>query len=197
MLARILIVAILLGGTCWGAEGTSDSSLLNQLNAGRKDEERLTPESVSFVRPTEFPNLVLVGFRQGSSNYLLGTVFVDGRAMSPREASAVVLSAAGWGKDEATRLELARLWVEKVMLAYGDLLVSEDPGGQFGRRGNPDFSPPHLRATPDGGVRFSAWIEEPQGTQVGQTYRRTLYLFSPEGEMNRVKMLERFYQMEE
>ncbi|MCA9794280.1 MAG: hypothetical protein KC910_20880 [Candidatus Eremiobacteraeota bacterium] len=197
MLARILIFAVLLGGVCWGAEGASDSSLLNQLNAGRKDEDRLTPESVAFQRPAEFPNLVLVGYRQGTSNFLLGTIFVDGKPMSPREASAEVMPRAGWGKDEATRLELAKLWVEKVMLAFGDLLVNEDPGGQFGKRGNPEYSPPHLRATPDGGVRFSAWIEEPQGAQVGQTYRRSLYLFSPDGEMTRVKMLERFYQMEE
>ncbi len=196
MVWRVFLV-ILLTAAAWG-QGPSDSSLLAMINQGRDDTERVSLESLAFERPNELPGVVLVGFRKGESNYLLGKIFTGGQLVSPREACPLVLQQLGWMEaDEAGRSALAQLWIEKAMLAFGETLLVDEPEGVFEGRGTPSFKKPIFAPTSGGGVRVFAWVAEPYGRQVGRNYRRSFYLFGPEAQLERVKMMDRFYHIEE
>lgn len=176
-----------------GQDGSlSDDQVLQAINQGRDEEQRVRADGLKIVRPEEMPGVTLVGYSTGKGSHLLGTVFIGDKPHAPRAAAQVWLASAGWDEAAADeRLTLAKRWVDLVMMGFGDRLVEVDPGGFGGSA--PEFTAPVGRVTGDGGVVLVGWIQEASTTVKGKMYRRTLYQFGSDGSLARVKMLERHH----
>jgi len=187
------LLFLLLWGTCLAQGGLSDEDVLRLVNAGREPAAQLQAVQIRSVRTTAFPGIILVGYLTGTRGCLLGTVIVDGKPLIVAKAAGEVLRARGWEKADADqRCDLARTWVEKVMLAFGETVVAERPADWPKQSRGVHFAAPDLRATSNGGVQLVTWIQEESGPDQGNSYRKNFYIFGPNGDMLRARVMERF-----
>ena len=191
---RFLIAAtfsLTVFGVALAAPEKPGPAVLQLLNEGRPEEQHLKADQVRLVQPADFPEATLVGFLSGSNTCLLGKVIVENRAMSPNEATGILLRRRGWeNADSKEKSRLAMLWLRQGLLAFGDQVVEKKPDG-FGDA-ETRFREPEVQCTLSGAVRITAWIEEPQGSSSERYFRRGLYWFAKNGDLVRSKVLERF-----
>lgn len=186
------LLFLLLWGSCFAQTGLTDDDVLRLVNAGREPAAQLQAAQIRAVRTTAFPGIILVGYLTGSRGCLLGTVVVDGKPLIVSKAAGEVLRAKGWEKADADqRCGLARTWVEKVMLAFGEAIVTEKPADFPKDSRGVRFAAPDLRATSNGGVQLVTWIQEESGPDQGNSYRKNFYVFGPTGDLLRARVMER------
>lgn len=166
-------------------------AVLQLINVGRPEEQHLTADQVRVVQPESFPEATLVGFMAGPNECLLGRVIIEGKPLTPGEASGILLRKRGWETVDANeKSRLAMLWVQDGLLAFGEKIVAKKPDG-FGDK-EVKFREPEVQCAMSGAVRVLVWIEEPIGPNSGRQFRRNLYWFSKEGAMVRARVTERF-----
>lgn len=166
-------------------------ALLELLNEGRPDEQRVTADQVRVLQCESFPEATLVGFLAGPNECLLGRVVIGGKALSPAEASGLLLRKRGWeNADQNEKTRLAMLWIQDGLLAFGEKVLSKKPEG-FGDK-EVKFREPDVQCAASGAVRVLVWIEEPLGPSTTRHYRRNLYWFNKEGAVVRAKVMERY-----
>jgi hypothetical protein len=88
---------------------------------------------------------------------------------------AIMLGDLGWAT--ATPAERAKLAVDYLGAVYAVSGLTETTA-DFGAAGHPAFTPPASSALPDGGVRYTAWIQENEGSGMVRATSRT---FTQEG----------------
>lgn len=166
-------------------------AILQMLNEGRPEEQMLKPEDVRISHPADFPEATLVGFLSGPNACLLGRVIVENKALSPGEATGVLLRQRGWETaDGPEKSRLAMLWLRQGLLGFGDEVLEKKPAG-FGDA-ETRFQPPDVLCTLSGAVRITTWIEEPPGPSSQRYFRHSLYWFARNGDLVRSKIMERF-----
>jgi hypothetical protein len=189
---KIFIYTILLGWLLPGAHTTYaqdlsryDLSTDEGVNAAREAlrGEALDAESQRCIRrATELPRIVVVG----DFAYDLGCrsqgVFVASRyfKITDLSLSKAALDALGWNaSNPEERKRLARLWVEKGLLAFSSVMVTKD--SDFG---NSPFHPPQAMADKDGVITVSLWVRMPSGMRPGPgRHEYVEYKFSRDGDL--------------
>lgn len=190
---RSLVALVLILSFCSAdAETLTPGQAVRLLNRDRDSKSKVAEEDIRLEQPASFPGLVLIGFSKGNGTYILGSAVYSGRVVRPREVCAQLLAASGWDQADANeRQRLARLWVDEVMLAFGEKVLEDPAGFAFGRNRNPEFVAPQSLSFGDGGIRLLVWVQEAQGEALATSFRRCLYQFSGSGELGQVRMLDR------
>lgn len=166
-----------------------DAATLELLNQGREDEELLRTEQVRLLKPKSFPEATAVGYLVGANDCMVGTILVEGLRCSLAEGSARVLRKYGWEKAlPEERARLARLWVEEVLLGFGESMLQSRPDGFPAKT---PFQAPEVVPMLSGAVRIIAWVQQSPGASLGRVYRRSLYWFGREGGLMQSRVLER------
>ncbi len=175
------------------AAAEAEPDVLSILNRDRSGDERLTAEQLKVIKPPTFPDLVVVGIGDNSRPYILARVILGQRSLVPRLAAGEVLRAQGWEKaGPEERQALAETWLREVMWSFGEAPLESPEGYDFGKGRIPRFEAPKWYAFPDGSQRYLAWVQQPQrSTEVTVTFRKMLYHFDVNGELQLVKMIDR------
>lgn len=168
-----------------------DSITLQLVNEGRNDEQKLKADQLKVVQTPEFEEAILVGYMAGTNSCLLGSVVIQGKLLSPKDACGALLRKRGWETAaEEEKRRLAFLWLEHAQFAFGEKIVSEKPEGWVDREAR--FRAPEFTATMSGSARALVWVEEAPGLSSSRNFRRMLYWFASDGRLSRSKVVERF-----
>ena len=169
-----------------------ETGWLNTLNGARAGQEVLTPRRVRFRRST-WPGAVVVGYIMDSKACVTGSVIFQGKALDLRQGAAELLSTSGWQQASVEdRRTLALRFVDQIIMGMGDTLLRQAPD-YFPKDKNKKnhFTNLATQATGAGGVTVTGWIEEATNGQPFLIYRKSQYVFSPKGELERSRILER------
>jgi len=120
---------------------STDEAVIEQV--GRMKNETLGKDKVCIRRQNQYAKIIVVGLIRSDYGCLLEGVFVNGSYyLDGEDLSDNAFRTLGWKKaNRAGREKLAKLWVEKVLLAFYDVLYTKDK----------DF-PRENRATYRGGI---------------------------------------------
>lgn len=138
------------------------------------------------VSPSTFPRVIVVGGFADDRGCMYEGMFVDRTwyGSGGERPTQAVLRTAGWADADAEkRQKLARAWVYEVSNAFGGSFVAETTTA-FSFGDTPDFEPPRVSATEDGGVIVSGWIEEPSGMVWESAYHFVEYRFGPDATLD-------------
>ena len=138
-------------------------------------------EQLCIIRSDALPGLIGISARDPDYGCLaLGFIYQREYVADVRRAS-VVLGPLGWSAaSPERRVELARAWVEQVMMREATFLDTAPEPGDFGGS-YPPFSAPQAAPTPDGGVQVEGWVRDRRGE--GRRYQLRRYVFDSEGDV--------------
>ncbi|MGI9055981.1 MAG: hypothetical protein ACR2F2_09295 [Pyrinomonadaceae bacterium] len=145
-----------------------------KFDAAMKNAKPLDAKSVCIKRVKESEKIIVIGLKEsGDDSCSFHGAFVDSRFYYSDEKtlSKNVLDALGWQKAERTQREkLAKLWVEKGLLAFYTVLYTKDvdflkdfqsksevtyKGGQPPKQ--PEFHPPQVVSNESGETIVNLW----------------------------------------
>ncbi len=169
-LALVYSACILAGGlnaqTGKTVNLSSRKSVLEWL--GKQKQGKFNPDDVCIGRLKESKQVIVIGFSRNDSGCRLNGAFVYSVYIeNSADLSPIALDALGWKRaNQKERERLAKLWVEKGLLAFSTVLyVKGDdfvPGRGITYRGGrkpdfPEFHPPQVRSTENGEVVVALW----------------------------------------
>ena len=168
-----------------------EAGWLQTLNASRGDQEALLAQKVRFRR-SAWSGAVVVGYVTDRQVCITGSVILGGRVLTLRKASAEMLQAAGWDQAGAEeRHALAQRFIDQVIMALGDEFLRKCPDNFPKDKDKSAFTGPAVLSTGAGGVTVVGWTQEAASGQAVMVFRKTQFVFSPQGELERARMLER------
>lgn len=158
---------------------------------GKQKKEKFSEDKVCIGRLKESKQVIVIGFSRNDDGCRLDGALVHSVYI---EASAdllqIALNALGWKRaNQKRREELAKLWVEKGLLAFSTVLyVKGDdfvPGRGITYRGGrkpnfPEFHPPQVVSTKGGQVVVTLWTSF-MSTQ--KMVRHHTYQFTKDGNL--------------
>jgi hypothetical protein len=141
-------------------------------------------------RDGALPETVVVGSFAHDLGCEFQGVFVGSRYFEGDEAavSKNALNHLGWKTARPEERErLAKLWVEKGLLAFLTVLARKDEDFQ-----DHPFQPPQAVTKENGEIIVTLWIREPPGMSREKVYRRLEYRFYADGALAGRRALENF-----
>jgi hypothetical protein len=94
--------------------------------------------------------------------------------------SQAAFAALGWkAANQKQREQLAKVWVEKGLLAFFDVVTETRP--DFA---NHSFQAPQVASEPDGEIVVTLWIHMPVGRSRGRSYQLREFRFSADGALS-------------
>ncbi len=134
------------------------------------------------VRLSESPKVIIIGVSSSETGCQFNQVLVDSRYFRRDDAtlSKIALDALGWKKARKKERErLAKLWVEKGLLAFSTVLYAKDQD-----LSGPDFQPPQVVSGKNGEIRVALWIQLPSGmTSRKPAFQRLEFKFNKDGNL--------------
>lgn len=156
--------------------------------AAKRRTVRLAAKNVCLERLKESPRVIVVGaFRYDYDCHFEGA-FVDSRFYEANtlEIHENALAALGWEKaNQAEREEIARLWVEKGLLAFFTVLQTKTKELE-----NFDSHPPRVVSDEKGGMKITLWFQTPPRMRRGKGFQRVEYRFKDTGEFSGTSTLD-------
>lgn len=150
-----------------------------KLEAKRRAASRLEARDICIERFKESPRVIVIGaFRYDYGCHFEG-VFIDSRfyERTKRELHRNALAAFGWEKANRTEREnLARLWVERGLLAFFTVLQTKPK-----ELGNYDFRPPYASTTEKGEIKVLLWVQLPSRMSREKGFQHFEYTFDEDG----------------
>lgn len=144
--------------------------------------DKINKENVCIERLKESPKIIAVAFFRNDYGCHFEGAFVGSRYYDAAEifdAAKPALDALGWeNANRKTRERLARIWSEKVLNAFSNLLYAIPK--DFGKSG---FHPPQATSTEKGEITVSLWIQLPQGRTREKGFQHLEYIFDENGNM--------------
>ena len=168
-----------------------EQGYLQQVNQARSGQPELSQGKVRF-RHIEGSPAVVIGYVLDNRNCVAGSVLLDGKVLSIRQASLRILEQAGWAKatpDE--RKTLVRHFVENVVLGFGEELLDKAPRKFPFEYQKSLWAPLTIETDDSGAFILTGWIREVQGKQTYTIFRRSQFYFAPSGEMQKAQMIAR------
>lgn len=144
-----------------------------KFDAAMKNAKPLDAKSVCINRIKESEKIIVIGLKESGDDCSFHGAFVDSRFYysDDKTLSKTALDALGWQKAErAQREKLAKLWVEKGLLAFYTVLYTEDKdflkdfqsksevtykGGKPPKP--PEFHPPQVVSNESGETIITLW----------------------------------------
>lgn len=169
-LAFVVVQSILAG--CANAQAPKTVNLSSRKAVlewlAKQKQEKFSDDKVCIGRLKESKQVIVIGLAGNDNACRVDGAFVHSVYIEDSsDLSQIALSALGWKKaNQKGREELAKLWVEKGLLAFSTVLyVKGDdfvPGrGRTYKGGHepnfPEFHPPHVVAIEDGQVVVTLW----------------------------------------
>ena len=190
-------IAFALVLTCCSLEASAQTSgeiegVRALINQGRPVQEQVPAGRLHVAHSKSFPEATLVGFFTGSRSVILGDVIIDGKVYTANSAATLLLQKAGWEKASPPEKQaLALAWLDECVLAFGETLLRTAPAkyGDLAR-----IKPVALKSLGDGSVRVIGWVQEDPGLNTGTFYRQIHYIFGPQAQVVRSRIVDRFYQ---
>lgn len=140
---------------------------------------KLEARNVCIERFKESPRVIVIGsFRHDYGCHFAGA-FVDSRFYEANtlEIHQAALAAFGWEKANQTRRqEIARLWVEKGLLAFFTV-----PQTKMKELENFDSHPPRVASSENGDVKITLWFQSPPRMRRGKSFQHVEYRFKADG----------------
>ncbi|MEP6901591.1 MAG: hypothetical protein ABJA66_07565 [Actinomycetota bacterium] len=166
-------------------ESPSNAELIKsdeKLEAARKVASRLETEDGCVKRLKESVKVIIIGsFRTDVGCHLDG-VFVDSQYFERDDTafSKNALVALGWEKaNQAEREKLAKLWVEKGLLAFSTVIYTKDKD-----LNDRNFQPPVADSGGNGEIKVTLWIQTPPGMmRSAKDFQRLEFRFAIDGNM--------------
>ena len=145
---------------------STDEAVLERL--GRLKNETFSKDKICIQRQNEFAEIIIIGFIRSDYGCLLEGVFVNGSYyLDGEDLSKNAFHRLGWKSMNRIRREkLAKFWVEKVLLAFYDVLYTKDKDFPRENRatyrgGIPpkirEFHPPRVTTKKDGETVVTLW----------------------------------------
>lgn len=157
----------------------------NARDVSIQDRPKPLPDSKRCIKKTlvETVEIQIFGhFRTEYGCYFAG-VSVNSQYLKKDDAelSKIVLGALGWEKaSRAEREKLAKLWVEKGLLAYSRVLYTKDE--DFG---SGEFKPPQVVSDENGEIKVTLWILKSSGMMKrAKNFQRLEFRFASDGNMS-------------
>lgn len=125
---------------------STDEAVVEQF--GKQKNEKLTKDDVCIKRSAR---VIVIGFMGCSFHAaFVNSVYLEESA----DLSKNALNALGWKEaDQKGREELAKLWVEKGLLAFSSVLYAKDRD-----LGDDEFHPPQVVSRKNGEVIVTLWV---------------------------------------
>ena len=148
---------------------------------GKKGGGKLDAKHVCIERLKESAKVIIIGFFRYDYGCHFDGAFVDSRYLERTDAalSKNALKALGWdtaNRDQRERL--AKLWVEKGLVAFFTVLYTKDKNFQAST-----FQPPQVISEHNGEVVVTLWVRLPSGNRGGTTEKFLEYRFSNDGDL--------------
>ncbi len=168
--AFVLLYCILAG--CANAQSAKTVNLSTRKAVlewlGNQKKEGFSNDKVCIGRLKESKQVIVIGFSRNDDDCRFDGAFVYSVYIEDSaDLSQIALNALGWKRaNQKRREELAKLWVEKGLLAFSTVLyVKGDdfvPGRGITYRGGrkpnfPEFHPPQVVSTNGGQVVVTLW----------------------------------------
>jgi hypothetical protein len=189
------LVLTLIFSACAAAQDFSRDDLATDegVNAARESMRGKKPDAYSqgcLKRPSELPEIILVGSFAHDRGCMLDGAFVKKRFLSKQEnLSKAALESLGWQKAGAKKQEeIALKWTRFGLLAFGGYPVNEANDDFAGR----DFQAPRAVKDDEGIVNVTLWIRHPMGMRCRIVYDRLIFKFAGDGSLGERTSLESF-----
>lgn len=168
-----------------------EQGYLRQVNQARGGQPELGAGKVRF-RHVEGSSAVVVGYVLDNRNCVAGSVLLDGKVLTIRQASPLLLERAGWAKaNPEERKVLIRHFVEQVALGFGEELLDKAPLKFPFEYQKTLWTPLTIETDDSGAFILTGWIREVKGKQSYTVFRRSQFFFAPNGEMQKAQMIGR------
>jgi hypothetical protein len=169
-LAFVFLYCILAG--CANAQSTKTVNLSTRKAVlewlGKQKKEKFSKEKVCIGRLKESKQVIVIGFSRNDDDCRFDGAFVYSVYIEDSaDLSQIALNALGWKRaNQKRREELAKLWVEKGLLAFSTVLYLKGddfvPGRGITYRGGrkpnfPEFHPPQAVSTEGRDVVVTLW----------------------------------------
>jgi len=183
---------------------STDEAVVEQF--GKQKNEKLTKDDVCIKRSAR---VIVIGYMGCSFHAaFVNSVYLEESA----DLSKNALNALGWKEaNQREREELAKLWVDKGLLAFSTVLYTKGddfvPGRGITNRGAikpnvPEFHPPQVVSGKNGEVVVTLWVrfeDRKIGRKIGlllnKGFARQGYTFSKDGSLLEEQVLERLFHM--
>lgn len=173
-------------------EGTSDLStdekVLELLNEGRTDKNKINKDDVCIERPEKFKDLILIGYFAHDRGCVGNEVFYKGKRSTIDEVTPNVLMDNGWN-DKVKREAIAIQYVVIVLLHW-DIPLETEPDN-FKDNGDYTFMPPTAK-TENNETTVSVWTREPPGMAREDYFFLFTVTFGSNGEIVKSQVTDRF-----
>jgi hypothetical protein len=159
-----------------------------KLGLANKGTSKLQAHDVCIKRLEESPKIIVVGFFAYDRGCGLDGAFVDSRYFEKMDAalSKNALDALGWeSANQSRREQLAKLWIEKGLLAFFTVLYTKEK--DLEDRG---FHPPQAVSNENGEIKVTLWIRLPSGMRPERGYQHLEYRFARDGNLSGSSVLE-------
>lgn len=160
------------------------STFANAQHISNQDRPKPIPVHKRCIkkRLTESGEIEVYGHFRTEYGCYFGGVFVNSQHLKKDDAmlSKIVLAALGWEKANKTKREkLAKLWVEKGLMAYSRVLYIKDED-----LNDDDFQPPQVVSTKNGEIKVTLWIIKPSGKmRMAKSFKRLEFIFASDGNL--------------
>jgi len=155
-----------------------------------KRSVKLNAHDVCIKRLEESQKIIIVGFFAYDRGCEFEGAFVDSRYFEVGDASLSkrALDVLGWGAaNQARREQLAKLWVEKGLLAFFNVIEEKEKDLE-----NRGFHPPQVASNAKGEITITLWIHLPSGMTPERGYERLEYRFAADGSLSGNSVLDNF-----
>jgi hypothetical protein len=166
---------------------SNDEVILEEVNKIMKKDFSIN--DICINRPSEFKDLVLVGFFAHDRGCSGGLKFFKGKEVNNDTGYPAILNENGW-KDKIKREVIALNWVKNVSLAWSIPLESEDE--DFKKQEEYTFMPPTVTTNGDE-ISVAIWVREQSGKMAGASFHLLTVVFSiAEADIIRSQITDRF-----
>ncbi len=170
------------------ADLSTDEKVLEELNKGRTDKNKINKDDICIERPEKFKDLILIGYFAHDRGCMGNEVFYKGNRSTIDKVTAEVLMDAGW-KDKVQREAIAIQYVVKVLLQWEIPLETEPEN--FKSNGDYTFMPP-TAITENSETTVSVWTREPPGMAREDYFYLFTVTFGKNGEIVKSQVTDRF-----
>ena len=155
LLAGILMTVVLTSCTrAQTVDLSTDEAVHKELAKNSEFKSKL--DRLCIERIKESAKIIVIGNHANDRGCRIDGAFIDSHYFNADEAafSKKALNALGWKKaNQNQREQLAKLWVEKGLLAFSTVLYTKDKDLI-----NDEFQPPNVVSTENGEIVVTLWV---------------------------------------